>query len=69
MRRGGGFSRKMGSDKEVVALAMCSIQACVLRGWLMMSYLEGIPLLYYADDTIFFMEGSVEEVRNLSTLP
>ena len=28
----------------------------------------GITLLQYANDTIFFMEGSVEEAENLSTL-
>ena len=28
----------------------------------------GIPLLQYADDTLFFMEGSVEEAKNLSAL-
>ena len=33
-----------------------------------MSYIEGIPLLQYVDDTTFFMYGLVEEVRSLSTL-
>ena len=28
--------------------------------------LKGIPILQYADDTTFFMEGSVEMARNLS---
>ena len=28
----------------------------------------GIPLLQYADDMMFFMEGSVEEAKNLSAL-
>ena len=34
----------------------------------MSSYLEGITLLQYADHTMFFIEGSVEEVGNLSIL-
>ena len=28
----------------------------------------GIPLLQYADDTLFFMEGSMEEAKNLLAL-
>ena len=34
----------------------------------MTSYLECTPLLQYADDTIFFTEGLVEEAKNPSTL-
>ena len=50
---------------------MCTIQACLqgmLRGYQTRSYLEGIPLLQYVNDTMFFMEGSMEEAKNLSTL-
>ena len=39
-----------------------------LNGFHMSSYLMGIPLLQYADDTPFFIEGSVEEARNISSL-
>ena len=34
----------------------------------MSSYPDGIPLLQYVDNTIFFIEDLVEEARNLSTL-
>ena len=34
----------------------------------MPSYPEGIPLQQYMDDTTFFIKGSMEEARNLSTL-
>ena len=34
----------------------------------MPSYLEGIPLLQYMDDTTLYIKGSMEEARNLSTL-
>ena len=34
----------------------------------MLSYVDGIPLLQKVDDTMFFIEGLVEEARNLSTL-
>ena len=46
-------------------------QACArgsLKGFQTHSQLPGIPLLQYADDTMFFMEGSVEEAKNLSAL-
>ena len=52
-------------------LIMCTIQAYLqgmLRGYQTRSYLEGIPLLQYVNDTMFFMEGSMEEAKNLSTL-
>ena len=32
------------------------------------NFLEGVPLLQYADDTTLFIEGLVEEARHLSTL-
>ena len=47
------------------------MQACTqgfLKGYQTPSYLEGIPLLQYVDNTTFFIEGSMEEARNLSTL-
>ena len=34
----------------------------------MPSYPKGIPLLQYIDNTMFFIEGSIEEARNLSIL-
>ena len=46
-------------------------QACAsgsLKGFQTHSQPLGIPLLQYADDTLFFMEGSMEEAKNLSTL-
>ena len=46
-------------------------QACAsgsLKGFQTHSQPLGIPLLQYADDTMFFMEGSVEEAKNLSAL-
>ena len=50
---------------------MCSKQA-VLNGQLKVyqtpSCTEGIPLLQYADNTTFFMEGAVEEAKNCSVL-
>ena len=55
----------------VDALATCTIQAGsqgILRGFQTRCYLEGILLLQYVDDITFFMEGSVEEARNLSTI-
>ena len=30
------------------------------------SYPDGVPLVQYADDTTFFIQGSVEEARDLS---
>ena len=55
----------------VNALVTCTMQACsqgLLRGYQRPSYLEGIPLLQYANGTMIFMEGSVDEAKNLSTL-
>ena len=48
-----------------------AVQACArerLKGFQTRSHPLGIPLLQYADDTLFFMEGAVEEAKNLSTL-
>ena len=53
------------------AQATCTLQACtqgLLKDYQMSSYPDGIPLLQYVDDTILFIEGLVEEARNLSTL-
>ena len=53
----------------VDALAACIIKAyfhAMLRGFHMMRYPEGIPLLQFNDDTSFFIEESSEE-RNLYT--
>ena len=44
----------------VDALATCTLQACLhgmLKSYQTRSYLEGIPLLQYADDTTFFYGG------------
>ena len=46
-------------------------QACArgnLKGFQTPSQPSGIPFLEYADDTVFFIEGSVEEAKNLSAL-
>ena len=46
-------------------------QACArgsLEGFQTHSQPLGIPLLQYVDDTLFFMEGSVKEAKNLSAL-
>ena len=46
-------------------------QACArgsLKGFQIHSQPLGIPLLQYADDTMFFIEGSMEEAKNLSAL-
>ena len=40
----------------------------MLKGYQTQNYPAGIPLLQYADDTTFFMVGSVEKARNLSTI-
>ena len=45
-----------------------SLRRGSLKGFQTHSQLSGIPLLQYADDTMFFMEGSVEEAKNLSAL-
>ena len=53
------------------ALVTCMTLACLqgmFRGFQTQSSLAVIPLLQYADDTTFFIEGSVEEARNLFTL-
>ncbi|XP_078446333.1 uncharacterized protein LOC144715273 [Wolffia australiana] len=39
-----------------------------IRGLQTPSQPLGIPLLQYADDTLFFIEGSVEEAKNLAAL-
>ena len=55
----------------VDALATWLIKACshgLLKGFHMTSNPEGIPLLQYVDNTTSFIERSVEEVKNLSTL-
>ena len=39
-----------------------------LKGFQTYSQPLGIPLLQYVDDTLFFMEGSVEEAKNLLAL-
>ena len=54
----------------VDVLITCTTQACSqgrLRGFQTGCYLEVISLLQYADGTIFFMIGSMEGARNLST--
>ena len=48
-----------------------AVQACArgrLKGFQTRSHPLGIPLLQYADDTLFFMEGAMEEAKNLSAL-
>ena len=55
----------------VDALAKSTRKACdwgLLKGYQTASYPGGIPILQNADDTSFFILGSVEEARNLSTL-
>ena len=50
---------------------MSAAQACArgnLKGFHTPSQPSGIPLLQYVDDTVLFMEGSVEEAKNLSAL-
>ena len=57
----------LGADVLYISAA----QACArgsLKGFQTYSQLLGIALLQYADDTLFFMEGSVEEAKNLSAL-
>ena len=52
-------------------LSSSAVQACTrgrLKGFQTRSHPLGIPLLQYADDTLFFMEGGVEEAKNLSPL-
>ena len=53
----------------VDALVTCIMQVCsqgLLKGYQTPSYLDYIPLLQYADGIMFFIEGSMEEARNLS---
>ena len=55
----------------VDALATCTMQACsqgLLKGYQTPSYPDGIPLLQYDDNTMFYIENSVEGARNLSIL-
>ena len=52
-------------------LATCTQQLCcrgLLQGFQMSSQQTGIPLLQYADDTLFLIEGSSEAAQNMSTL-
>ena len=52
-------------------LSISTSLACAsgrLKGFQTPSCPMGIPLLQYADDTTFFIEGSVEEAKNLSSL-
>ena len=53
------------------ALSKCTSKACdhgLLKEYQTASYLGGIPILQYADDTTFSIAGSMEEARNLSML-
>ena len=55
----------------VDALAIYITQECShgrLQGFQTTNYPSGIPMLQYADDTTFFMEGSMEATKNLSRL-
>ena len=50
-------------------LARCAVQLCeggLLRGFQTPGWPGGIPLLQYADDTTFFIEGAAAEAENLS---
>ena len=52
-------------------LATCTQQLCcrgLLQGFQTSSQQTGIPLLQYADDTLFLIEGSSEAAQNMSTL-
>ena len=52
-------------------LVVCTERLCVqglLVGFQTAGWYGGVPLLQYADDTIFFMEGSVEAAEKVSTL-
>ena len=52
-------------------LCISAAQACArgsLKGFQTYRQPLGIPLLQYADDTLFSMEGSMEEAKNLSAL-
>ena len=53
------------------ALACFTNQVCargMLRGFQTECYTTGIPLLRYADDTVFFIEGVTQEAKMLSIL-
>ena len=55
----------------VDALAVCTTQVCLygaLTGFQSASVPGGIPLLQYADDTTFFIQGSTAAWHNLSTM-
>ena len=55
----------------VDALAICTLQVCLpgaLTGFQSASLLEGIPLLQYANDTTFFIQGSMVAAQTLSTM-
>ena len=52
-------------------MAVCIERLCVrglLAGFQTAGWSGGVPLLLYADDTIFFMEGSVEAAEKVSAL-
>ena len=52
-------------------LVICTTHACThgsLKGFQTPSYPTRILLLQYANDITLFIEGSVEETRNLATL-
>ena len=52
----------------VDALAVCTLQVCshgALTGFQSASLPDGIPLLQYADDTTFFIQGSMEAAQIL----
>ena len=52
-------------------LAVCTERLCMrglLTGFQTAGWRGGVPLLQYADATIFFMEGSVEAVEKVSAL-
>ena len=55
----------------VDALAVCTSQVCLhgaLTGFQSASLSGGIPLLQYADDTTFFIQGSTETAQTLSIM-
>ena len=55
----------------VDALVACTSQVCLrgaLTGFQSASLLGGIPLLQYADDTTFFIQGSMTAAQALSTM-
>ena len=55
----------------VDALAVCTLQVCsrgALTGFQSASLLDGIPLLQYAYDTTFFIQGFMVAAQTLSTM-